>query len=105
MAKLYFTREIVFEIEDMIKQNTLAVINDKSLSVEEVIRHVCELRIFKKYADELVGRLKELDRLEDEEIKAYEARQAAKKAATETAAKADAEKHTPTGEDDVGRAD
>ena len=104
MAKLYFTREIVFEIEDMIKQNMLTVFNDKSLSDEEVNRHVSELRIFKKYADKLVGRLKELDRLEDEEIKAYEARQAAKKAATE-AAKADAEKHTPTGEDDVVRAD
>lgn len=84
MAKLYWTKDIKKLIEDKIDRDSGAIIRDKDLSSERVTRFVNEIRVFQKYAYELIEEMEEADRKDDEREAAWKAKQEAEKNGTAT---------------------
>lgn len=78
MAKLYWTDEVEEIIDNKITHD-LRKLLDSNACEEVVSRFVRELRIFKKYAEELIEDMREEERKEDEERAAREAKRLAEK--------------------------
>ena len=83
MAKIYWTKDIKKLIDKKVEHDSAIIVNDHDLSEEALFRFVRDLRIFKKYADELIEEMEQLDREDDEyiaRIKAEAAKRDAEKA-------------------------
>ena len=88
MAKLYWTKDIKDIFEKKIEEAGACLINDRSISEESLLRHIREIRIFQKYASEIIEDMEEADRLEEEERERYKAARLAAEQAREEEAKA-----------------
>ena len=65
MAKLYYTKDILKAIDDKIRRDSADLVQDTDLTEDSLLRFVRELRIFRKYALELIEELEEIDREDD----------------------------------------
>ena len=80
MAKLYWTEEVRKKIDEKIAHDSALIVNDKDLTEEQALHFMAELRIFRKYADELIEEMEEDDRNYDAEMANWRAKQEALKA-------------------------
>ena len=76
MAKLYWTKDVRRLIEKKIAEDSAAIVNDKNMPEEKMIKFVHDLRIFRLYADELIEEMEELDREDDEYMASLKAKKA-----------------------------
>lgn len=68
MAKLYYTKDIAKAINEKIMRDSANLVQDNDLTEDSLLRYVCELRIFRKYAEELIEELVEADKVDDADI-------------------------------------
>lgn len=79
MALLYWTSDIKKLIDDKLKADSAAIVLDNDISDEKRNRFVQELRIFRKYAEELIEDMEELDAEDDRAKAERDARRRAEK--------------------------
>lgn len=65
MAKLYYTKDIAKAINEKIMRDSANLVQDKDLTEDSLLHYVRELRIFRKYAEELIEELVEADEADD----------------------------------------
>ena len=80
MANLYYTEDIKKMIEKKLTEDSARIINDQDLTEEQALHFIAELRVFKKYAEELIEEMEEEDRNYDQQLANYRAKQEALKA-------------------------
>ena len=80
MAKPYWTEEVRKKIDEKIAHDSALIVNDKDLTEEQALHFMAELRVFRKYADELIEEMEEDDRNYDAEMANWRAKQEALKA-------------------------
>ena len=80
MAKLYFTKDIKELIDKKIESDSAQMIVDPDMSEEDMLRFSRELRVFKKYAYELIEEMTENDQKYDAEIARWKAEKEAREA-------------------------
>ena len=68
------------KIDEKIAHDSALIVNDKDLTEEQALHFMAELRIFRKYADELIEEMEEDDRDYDQRLANYRANQEALKA-------------------------
>ena len=68
MAKLYYTKDIAKAINEKIMRDSANLVQDKDLTEDSLLRYVRELRIFRKYAEELIEELVEADKADDADL-------------------------------------
>lgn len=85
MAKLYWTKDLKEVINEFINESSMALVNDKNIIEEKAARYIQELRIFRKYADELIEKMEEMDQKDDEEMAAWRAKREAEEAEAKAA--------------------
>ena len=78
MAKLYWTKDIKNLIDKKLKDDGAELVNDPDIPELELAHFVHELRVFKKYAYELIEEMEQLDREDDEEMARWTAERAAR---------------------------
>ena len=76
----YYSKEIKKIFTDKINAGMRAIVEDKSLDDDQIVCMISELRVFQKYADEIIADLEEVDRKEAEERAAEKAAREARKA-------------------------
>lgn len=79
----YHSGEIKEIFTDKINAGMRAIVEDKSLDDDRIVCMISELRVFQKYADEIIADLEEVDRKKAEERAARKAKEAAEKATRE----------------------
>lgn len=88
MGSIYFTRDISRIMDKLIGEIVMNVAEDETLTNEQIVTMLREVRIFRKFADKVVAELMELDEKREREIAEEESRKKAEAAA----AKENAEK-------------
>lgn len=88
MGSIYFTRDISRIMDKLIGEIVMNVAEDESLTNEQIVTMLREVRIFRKFADKMVAKLMELDEKHEAELREMEIRQKAE----EDMAKENAEK-------------
>ena len=83
MALLYWTKDVRKLIEEKLKADAANVVLDDYLSEEKRNKFINELRIFQKYANELLEEMEDRDEEDDLEKAEREARKAAEREAAE----------------------
>ena len=79
----YETSEIKKIFKDKIDSGLRTIFADRELTDSQISDYFTELRIFQRYADEIIADLEEIDRKKAEEEAARKAKEAAEKAARE----------------------
>ena len=73
MPKLYWTKDVKKIIDKKIEEDSAILVNDHNMSEENLFKFVRDLRIFKKYADELIEKMEEIDVEYDEDMARFKA--------------------------------
>ena len=73
MAKLYWTKDIKQLVDKKVDETGSLIIHDKEITREQAFRFIDEIRIFEKYAYEMIEEMEEADRKEEEETAEWKA--------------------------------
>ena len=77
MAKLYYTKDIRELVEKKIDEAGHIIVRDKEATGEQIDRWIREIRIFQKYAYEMLEEMEDADIQDDAEMAEWRAKKTA----------------------------
>ena len=81
MAKLYYTKDIGQVFDEKITDMVSKIVADKTISDEAATELIHGIRICQSFAQQIMDKLEEIDRKDDEEMAAWRAKKAAEEEA------------------------